>query len=83
MSDRPTNWTIVGQEPTKLAVGASVGFLGYFLSPSLMFLSLSLSLETSQYRLKYCLKGPFNQNRVCLVKQDKPLEKISIQVILH
>ena len=53
-------WLIVGQGPTVLAVGASGGCLDIFtldypscpLSPSLW--------ETARYRLKYCLKGPFN-----------------------
>ena len=50
----------VGQGPTALAVGAGGGCLDIFtliypispLSPSLW--------ETVRYRLKYCLKGPFN-----------------------
>ena len=58
--ERPTIWTIVGQGPTALAVGADGGCLDIFtllypffpLSPSL--------LETARYRLKYCLKGPLN-----------------------
>ena len=53
-------WIRVGQGPTALAVGASGGCLDIFtliypfspLSPSLR--------ETARYRLKYCLKGPFN-----------------------
>ena len=57
---RPTIWSIVGQEPTALAVGAGGGYLNFFtliypfspLSPSLW--------ETARYRLKYCLKGPLN-----------------------
>ena len=53
-------WIIVRQGPIALAVGASGGCLDmctliYPFSP------LSPSLwETSQYRLKYCLKGPLN-----------------------
>ena len=51
---------IVGRGPTALAVGAGGGCLDIFtliypfppLSPSLR--------ETARYRLKYCLKGPFN-----------------------
>ena len=56
----PTIWIIVGQRPPGLAVGAGGGCLDiftliYFFSP------LSLSpWETVRYRLKYCLKGPFN-----------------------
>ena len=57
---RPTFWMIVGQGPAALAVGAGGGCLDIFtliypfspLSPSLW--------ETARYRLKYCLKGPFN-----------------------
>ena len=56
----PTIWTIVGQGPIALAVGAGGGCLDIFtliypfspLSPSLW--------ETARYRLKYCLKGPLN-----------------------
>ena len=58
--ERPTIWITVGQGPTALAVGAGGGCLDIFtfiypfspLSPSLW--------ETARYRLKYCLKGPFN-----------------------
>ena len=57
---RPTILMTVGQGPIALAVGAGGGCLDIFtllyhfspLSPSL--------LETAQYRLKYCLKGPLN-----------------------
>ena len=57
---RPTILITVGQGPIALAVGAGGGGLDIFtliypfspLSPSLW--------ETAQYRLKYCLKGPFN-----------------------
>ena len=60
---RPTIWISVGQGPTALAVGAGGGCLDIFtliypfspLSPSLW--------ETARYRLKYCLKGPLNQNQ--------------------
>ena len=59
---RPTIWITVGQGPTALAVGAGGGCLDIFtliypispLSPSLW--------DTARYRLKYCLKGPLNQN---------------------
>ena len=57
---RPTIWTIVGQGPVALAVGAGGGCLDIFtlIYP---FFPLSPSLwETAQYRLKYCLKGPLN-----------------------
>ena len=60
---RPTIWISVGQGPTALAVSAGGGCLDIFtliypfppLSPSLW--------ETARYRLKYCLKGPFNQKQ--------------------
>ena len=56
----PTILITVGQGPTALALGAGGGCLDIFtliypfspLSPSL--------LETTRYRLKYCLKGPLN-----------------------
>ena len=57
---RPTIWITVGQGPTALAVGAGGGCLDIFtlIYP---FSALSPSLwETARYRLKYCLKGPFN-----------------------
>ena len=57
---RPTILITVGQGPTVLAVGAGGGCLDFFtlIYP---FSSLSPSLwETARYRLKYCLKGPFN-----------------------
>ena len=57
---RSTIWTIVGQGPTVLAVGAGGGCLDIFtlvypFSPLSPFL-----WETARYRLKYCLKGPLN-----------------------
>ena len=53
-------WLIVGQGPTALAVGAGGGRLDIFILIYL-FSPLSPSLwETARYRLKYCLKGPFN-----------------------
>ena len=59
---RSTIWTIVGQGPTALAIGAG-GVVGHFYS-HLSFLSfVSLSLETARYRLKYCLKGPLNSKQ--------------------
>ena len=68
---RPTIWMIVGQGPIVLAVGAGGGCLDiftllyhfYFLSPSLW--------ETTRYRLKYCLKGPFNPKQ----PTNKPNQK--------
>ena len=53
-------WIRVGQGPTALAVGAGGGCLDIFtlIHP---FSPLSPSLwETTQYRLKYCLKGLLN-----------------------
>ena len=56
---RPTIWTIVGQGPIPLAVGAGGGCLDIF---TLLYpFSLSPSLwETTRFRLKYCLKGLLN-----------------------
>ena len=61
---RPTNWMIVRQGLTALAVGAFffVFFSRHFSSH--LFFPLSPSLwDTVRYRLKYCLKGPFNQKQ--------------------
>ena len=53
-------WTIVGQGPIALALGAGGGCLDIF-SLVYLFSFLSPSLwETARYRLKYCLKGPLN-----------------------
>ena len=57
---RPTIWMIVGQAPPALAVGAG-GFCLEIFTLVYPFSLLSPSLwETVRYRLKYCLKGPFN-----------------------
>ena len=57
---RPTIWMIVGQGPIALAVGAGGGCLDIF-TLRYLFSPLSPSLwETPRYRLKNCLKGPFN-----------------------
>ena len=56
---RPTISITVGQGPIALAVGAGGGGLEFLLSSILSPLSPSL-WETARYRLKYCLKGPFN-----------------------
>ena len=57
---RPTIWTIVGQGPIALAVGAGGGCLDIFnLVYHFSFISPSL-WETARYRLKYCLKGPLS-----------------------
>ena len=53
-------WSIVGQGPIALAVGAGGGCLDIFsLIYHFSFLSPSL-WETARYRLKYCLKGPLS-----------------------
>ena len=53
-------WTIVGQGPIALAVGAGGGGLDIF-SLVYHFSLLSPPLcETARYRLKYCLKGSLN-----------------------
>ena len=60
-SHHPTTpWMIVGQVPITLAVCAGGGCLDIF---TLLYPSSPLSpslWETARYRLKYCLKGPFN-----------------------
>ena len=50
---RPTSLDGVGQGPTALAVGAGGGCLDIF---TFIYL-FSYLLETTPYRLKYCLKG--------------------------
>ena len=63
---RPTILITVGQGPTALAAGAGGGCLDIFsLIYRISILSLSL-WETARYRLKYCLKGPFNQKQPTL-----------------
>ena len=60
---RPTIWITVGQGPTAVAVGAGGGCLDIF-TLICTFSPLCPSLwETARYRLKYCLKGPLNQNQ--------------------
>ena len=57
---RPTKWISLGQGPTALAVGAGGGYLDIFT----LIYPFSLSpWETARYRLKYCLKGPFNPKK--------------------
>ena len=57
---QPTICITVGQGPTALAVGAGGGCLDIF-TLIYSFFPLSPCLwETARYRLKYCLKGPFN-----------------------
>ena len=54
---RPAIWTIVGQGPNTLALGADGGCLDIFTL--YLFSHCSPFLwETARYRLKYCLKGP-------------------------
>ena len=56
----------VGQGPTALVEGADGGCLDIFsLVFHLSFLSPAL-WETSRYRLKYCLKGPFSPKQPIL-----------------
>ena len=56
-------WIMVGQGPTSLAVGAGGGCFGHFsLVYHFSFFSPSLQ-KTARYRLKYCLKGPFNSKQ--------------------
>ena len=53
-------WTIVGHGPTALTVGAGWDVWTFF-SFAYRFCVLAPSLwETARYRLKYCLKRPFN-----------------------
>ena len=49
-------WILIGQGPTALTVGVG-GYLDIFLLSVVSLLSPSVR-EMSQYRLKYCLKGP-------------------------
>ena len=57
---RSTNWIIVGQGPTVLAIGVGRGCLD-ICSLVYHFSLLSPTLwETARYRLKYCLKGPLS-----------------------
>ena len=56
-------WTVVGQGPTALAVGAGGGCLDIFpLEYPFFFLSPSL-WETAGYRLKYFSKGRLAHNQ--------------------
>ena len=57
---RPAVWITVGQGPAALVMSAG-GDVWTFLLSTILFSTLSPSLwETARYRLKYCLKGPFN-----------------------
>ena len=59
MPGRPTILIMVGQGPIALAVGAGGGGFDILLPSILSPLSPSL-WKTARYRLKYCLKRPFN-----------------------
>ena len=54
---RPTSLITVGQGPIALAVG---GLVWTFLLSSIFSLFSPSLWDTARYRLKYCLKGPFN-----------------------
>ena len=55
---RPTIWITLGQGPTALAAGGGCLDILTLIYP---FSPLSSSLwEAARYRLKYCLKRPFN-----------------------
>ena len=55
-------WLTVGQGPIALAVGAGGVVLTFFLSSTFSHFFPPL-WETAGYRLKYCLKGPFNSQQ--------------------
>ena len=57
---RPANLDFNRARASALAVGA--GGLDIFLSSISSLISPSL-WDTTPYRLKYCLKGPFNQHK--------------------
>ena len=57
---RPTIWITVGQGPTALTVRAGGGCLDIFTLIYPFFPLSSFLWETARYRVKYCLKGPFN-----------------------
>ena len=60
VSGHPTDWKILGQRPTALAVCAGGGSLDIF-SLFYHFSHFSPSLwEMAKYGLKCCLKGPLN-----------------------
>ena len=75
---RPTILLTVGQGPTALAVGAGRCCLDIFILLYL-FSPISPSLwETTRYRLKYCLKGPFNPKQPTNQRSKIPLLKLGI-----
>ena len=57
---RPTILITVGQGPIALAVDAGGGVVWTFLLSSILSPLSPYLWETARYRLKYCLKGPFN-----------------------
>ena len=66
-------WSIVGQGPIVLAVGAGGANLGIFsLDNHFSFLSPS---ETARFRLKYCHQEPFNPNHPT---NNVPIHKMSV-----
>ena len=70
-------WTIVGQGPIGLAVGAGWGCLDIFLSSVISLFSPCL-WETARYRLKYCLKGPLSPKQT-----NQPTENADPSQIAH
>ena len=67
---RPTIWITVGQGPTALAVGACGGCLDIFT------IIYSFSPLSPRYRLKYCLKGPFNPKQPANKPISQPKQTI-------
>ena len=55
-------WIIVAQGPAVLVVGADGGLFGHFFLSIISLLSHYL-WETTQYRLKYCVRGPLNSKQ--------------------
>ena len=53
-------WTVVGQGPTALAVGAGGVVWTFFLSCIISLFLFPSLWEMARYRLKYCLKGPLS-----------------------
>ena len=66
-------WIIVRHGPAALAVCASEGCLEIFLLVYHFSLS-SLSLGDGRYRLRYCLKGPFNPKHEYEINMFKPTQ---------
>ena len=73
---RPTILIRVGQGPTALAVCAGGGCLDIF-TLIYLFSPLSPSLwESARYRLRYCLKGPFNPKQ----PTNQPSKRVSVKM---